>query len=198
MEETGFIQAFVSDPSGHWMEFTQRYGGVIKGQVFHLGFRGQDAEDALQEVFYELFKRDLARIRQWNPQRGAFMTFLRVVVSRILVDLHRSPKFRRDAQLDENSPELSCPSEGNKEADARECAAEEEIFGLIQQHLRQLVQSGSADAVDMLIFHCRYFELPGAVTARLTGLSENAVNLRFHRLKQEIQKFLHLKGLQII
>lgn len=199
MEEFDFVQKFLDDPADHWLDFAERYGGAIKALVYGFGFRANDAQDALQEVFYEIFRRDLARIRHWDPQKGSFTTFLKVVVSRILLDLRRSPKLRQQAHIQYNESE----TDGNpslehsaQTADARSYASDEEIFHILQQYLEQLIQSSKADTMDAVIFHCRYFELPGAVASRLTGLSENAVNIRFHRLKKQIKSFLDAKGLK--
>jgi len=200
MNEIDFVKHFLLHPEQQWSEFAERYGTLLEKLVYFFGFRGPQAEDALQDVFYELLRSDLARLKKWDPEKGSFRVFLKVVVSRILVDLLRGKKFRTIPGSQEN---LDCDrDQGLASPIAAACnprgvAEEEEMLRVLDDEIEGLIRSRRAKQVDAIILKCRYFEFPDSVTSRLTGLSENAVSSRFFRLRKVLQKRLKAKGIVI-
>lgn len=77
----------------------ERYGGLIATLANRYCKNPQDAEDAIQEVFVELWKNAW----RFRPTKGAEVTFVAMIARRRLVDLNRRRRDRPVVDVDVDS-----------------------------------------------------------------------------------------------
>lgn len=190
MTERELYEHVLEDPQRHWGPFAEQYGPLIERCVRFSGIAHRNWEDALQDVYYELLRHGMARLRKWSPERGSLSAFLRVVVCRILIDICRSSRYRCVPQPWED-PDSEGDYVEQRVADdgplARETAEEGERAVVFGERLDRLVAQGRIQATDALILKYKFYGFDAKEIAEALGKSENAINVRFHRLKERLQ-----------
>jgi RNA polymerase sigma-70 factor (ECF subfamily) len=86
-----------------------RYGGLVWSLARRLCPRGEDPEDAVQEVFLALWKG----AAQFDPEKGDESTFVAVVARRRLIDMRR--RLARHAEPGELPESVEAPGESHVE-----------------------------------------------------------------------------------
>jgi RNA polymerase sigma factor (sigma-70 family) len=192
MKDESLIRAFFDNPDQHWEEFAREYAVVVEHQIRAMGLHDEEFEDMLQEVYFVLLNKDMARLKQWNPERGAFPVFLKVVVSRIVIDLLRGSKFRHreTVSMDEEDSTRGTGAGWLRSSGPgpRTNAAQQEAMDRVEKAFDRLIESGKAQIEDKFIFQCKVQEIPTAIIAKLADMNASTVNVRYHRLKELLRQ----------
>lgn len=195
-DELRFLEQFLADTDRHGPRFVERYGVQIEQLVRGSSVPYRNWEDVLQDVYFELMRNDLARLRQWDPEIASFRVFLRVVVSHIIVDLVRGPTYRelpakdQEADGEDAAAGIAAPQDS-----PRDCARNGEFAERVEQALAELIESGQAQPLDVVIFRQKCLGADARSIARLVDSTENAVNIRYHRLNQNLRGLLKRRGI---
>lgn len=190
MNERELIDSFLADPDGNWHRFSGRYASLIERCVRFSRIPNLDIDDALQEVYFELLRNDMKRLRQWNPERGSFAGFLKVVVSRLLVDLFRRTHWEETSMSEAFADEKGIshtPEMGASDATPREEAVDEERLEAVWRETESLLRAGRAKPMDVIILRQKVLGLDSATIARGLGISAGLVDLRYHRVKANLR-----------
>lgn len=84
------------DPDRGWRAFIERHTPTLVSLIERAGLRDRDeAMEIYTLVCERLAEQDCARLRSWNPAKGALGAWLAVVVRRVTVDWVRSRAGRR-------------------------------------------------------------------------------------------------------
>ena len=165
-----------------WEDFFARYWRLIYATAARQGCSEHTAEEIVQEVMLTVFeKRDVFR---YDPARGRFRDWLRVVVLNAVRSHRRRPAERMrawgghaDALAEQKSAEPSPET-------AWEAAFEEAVLGVLLDTVRRQVAPETYQAFELLAIG----DLPGAQVAKITGLSRNAVYLARRRVLRRLRE----------
>lgn len=146
-------------------EFVDRYGGLLWSMALRFSKSEADAEDAVQEVFIELWKS----AKRFNPDAGSEKTFVSVIARRRLIDRLRGEKSRTETQ------ELVEFAEPENISVDRKIELDDEA-GKAVAILDQL-PSEQARTIRLSIFH----GLSHSQIAKTTGLSLGTVKTNIRR-----------------
>lgn len=193
------LENLLREPGSHWGEFAERFAPLIEGCVHSSMVPFANREDFVQDVYYELLRNDMSRLRRWDPQKGALPVFLKVVVSRIIVDLFRGRRYRSDPRPvtgdEEGDSDRAWERLESGDSSPREAAELRETWRVLRRELDTLRRHGKAQHVDLLILQGKLLDMDSSEIARITYLSENAVNVRFHRLRKHLMEKVRIEDL---
>ncbi len=160
----------------------------------------EDAQDITQEFFLRLLSRDYLKLA--DPQRGRFRTYLLTSLDRFMVNQWRKASA---AKRGGGTPMISLDAETAEQryhAEPADGLSPDRIFQkrwavtLLQQVLRRLGEecdrSGKRATFDALrpqVLGETSVESASAIAARL-GLTEGALRVTVHRLRQRYQEML--------
>lgn len=93
-------------------ECLDAYGNIVWALARRLAFNASDAEDAVQEIFIDLWKS----AHRFDPEQGSEVTFVAMIARRRLIDRNRATS-RRDAMLERARSLVSEPDPQRSDAD---------------------------------------------------------------------------------
>ncbi len=106
------LQRVAAGDSSAVDECHRRYGPLVWSLVRKFSRHWADADDAVQEIFIELWRT----AGRFDPQRASETTFISTVARRRLIDRHRKRSRRPDpVAIDEASLQASAQAEGRLE-----------------------------------------------------------------------------------
>jgi RNA polymerase sigma factor (sigma-70 family) len=86
----------VADPARGWRAFVDQYTPTLLALIARTGVPdGDDAGDVYLRVCERLVEDDCARLRRYDPRKGALAAWLTILVRRVVVDWIRSRAGRR-------------------------------------------------------------------------------------------------------
>lgn len=151
-------------------------------EIYAFAFRQTGDVEAAMDLTQEVFLAVLQSIRQYDPKRAAFRTWLYRIASNKLADLFRSPAYRF-RQKTVPLEELTLPGECSPE----ENWLEAEQLRQIQQHITEL-----PDDVQTILRLRFYGEKNFREIAEILSVPEGTVKTRYYAairvLKQEANK----------
>ena len=152
-----------------WEEFFGHYWPVIFALARCRGCSEYTAEEVVQDVMLNVFQqRDLF---QYDPARGRFRDWLSVVVRNKVAEHRRRPAGRIRGAGGDSDTNLPQPESDDTPADELwEAAFENALLVVLLDVVRREVNPRDYLAFELLAIN----ELPGAETARITGLTRNA------------------------
>ena len=143
-----------------------RYSGLIWSIARRMSPTDTDAEDAVQEIFIDLWKS----AHRFDPERSSEKTFVVMIARRRLIDRlrrhQRQPEF--DSLDHENAPEISGDAHNRMERDAEALLAAEALEQLRPEQ-RQLVELSVLKGI------------PHGEIARTTGIPLGTVKSHIRR-----------------
>jgi RNA polymerase sigma factor (sigma-70 family) len=164
-----------------WEEFFQRYGRVIYAAARSRGCREHTAEEIVQEVMLTVFQhRDVFR---YDPRRGRFRDWLRMVVRNAVAEHRRGPSQRVRAQGGSGEHFSELPNAALPDQ-AWEAAFEQSLLAALLEVVRREVTPETFQAFELTTLG----ELSGRQVAKLTGLSRNAVYLARKRVLRRLRE----------
>ena len=128
MQDSVLARVAIGDPSAV-KDCLQRFGGLVWSLARRLSPGASDAEDAVQEIFVDLWKS----AGKFDPAAGSEATFVAMIARRRLIDRLRARTRRKEDQL-RDTQDFDDPSEDPR-APRGELAAE---AGLAAKALAQL------------------------------------------------------------
>jgi RNA polymerase sigma-70 factor (ECF subfamily) len=164
------------------------------------GHTPEDAQDLTQAFFAHLLRKDF--LRNVGPEKGRFRSFLLACLKHFVADEWEKA---HAAKRGETSPELRLDLDGAEERYALEAGVEanaERLYerrwalNLLDHVLERLRQEAIAEGRDALFDElqgCLLGERPTETYAQLgarLGLSETAVKVTVHRLRQRYREVL--------
>lgn len=153
-EDTGALERLAQEDSGALREIMQAYGGLVWSLALRFCRERADAEDAIQEIFTDLWKS----AHRFDPKRASERVFISMIARRRLIDRLRRERRRGDvhARAAERETEFHAPGDtGERNWDAE--LAENAIDQLSNEQqrvlrmgiLQGLTQSEIATTTDM-------------------------------------------------
>jgi RNA polymerase sigma-70 factor (ECF subfamily) len=168
-----------------WRQFVDLYAPLVYGYARKQGLQDADAADLSQEVLGAV-SRAISRL-EYDPNRGAFRSWLFTVVRRKISNWRRAQRSRAKENQPADSRELNqCPL---PEAEQSEWEArwEERLFAWACQEVRREVTDGTWQA----FWRTAIDDLPGKQVAAELGMNVAAVyrarSRVLARLKEEIR-----------
>lgn len=170
------------DDAAEWTRFVELYTPVIRVFISTYGDLSEDdTDDAVQDIFVRLV--DVLRTATYRPEKGHFRAYLRTMVRRLLIDLHRRALVRgsgntisaEDMELLAETPDAATCVDMRLQA-SRHVAAVEHVLS------RTMLDSGTVAAY-------RAYALdgePAAEVAARLGLTLNALRQIKYRVNRMI------------
>jgi RNA polymerase sigma factor (sigma-70 family) len=189
-EDHILLENLLRDPYDHWKAFAERFAPLVEGCVHSSMVPSSNREDFIQDIYYELLRNDMSRLRRWDPKRATLRVFLKVVVSRIIVDLFRARRYRTEqrpgGRKHDDEEDRDWERIESKGPSPRDAAAIRESWKVLHREVLELMERGKARPVDLLIVQGKLMGMDSRDIAKMTNLSENTVNVRFHRLRKHL------------
>jgi RNA polymerase sigma-70 factor (ECF subfamily) len=115
-------------------ECLQRFGGLVWSLARRLSPSPSDAEDAVQEIFVDLWKS----AKRFDPRAASEATFVAMIARRRLIDRLRSRRRRREDPLEEGA-EASALAESPPGELAAEAALAAKALAQLRPEQRQVL-----------------------------------------------------------
>lgn len=160
------LKARQGDPYG-FQELVRRYLNQLQGFLRYLHAPTDKVEDLAQETFLKAFRS----LEGFDAQRP-FLNWLLSIARNTLYD--EWERYRRDQELERSQKAESTITPG----------IEDQV--IVRQTAQELLEAVS-DADRILLELRIYRDLPFAEIAGLTGETEGALRVRFHRLIQRLR-----------
>jgi RNA polymerase sigma-70 factor (ECF subfamily) len=163
----------------------REYGGAMLAVARRLLRNDEDAREAVQEAFLQAFRaighfRVEARLSTWLH---------RIVVNAALMR-HRTASRRPEVMIDDLLPQFAADGHHASEVDSLPATAE---TLLVNAETRAQVRACVAQLPDQfraVVVLRDLEELSTSETARVLGISENAVKIRLHRARMALRTLL--------
>ena len=192
-QESGLpIGCLEGDPAA-WDDFVRRFSPLIRQVIgatlarFNAADRSQDrVADLFQGVFLALWEDDRRRLRSFQGRNNCSVnTWLRVVVSRLVIDALRRTNPYTVALAEEQPDDDDAPS-GVVLADEAPLADDRvqarQALEFIQDELNEM------DQRDRLVLKLRFLDgMSGKQVAEMIGISRNHVDQISHRVKNRLK-----------
>jgi RNA polymerase sigma-70 factor (ECF subfamily) len=94
------VRRCIAGDAAAWEEIVQRYHRRIYNICYRFTGSGTDADDLAQEVFVKMYRT----LNTYEPERGAFMTWLTTMTRNLLVDHFRKTRQERVTDSLDTSP----------------------------------------------------------------------------------------------
>lgn len=130
-----FARVAAGEP-GAVRAFLAQYGGLVWSIARR--FEPADAEDAVQEIFFDLWRSAAA----YNPTLGSEATFVATITRRRLIDRRRSRRRRPTATEPIGNVELEAP--GARPDDSADAAKAANALGQLRPEQRQVLVLATA------------------------------------------------------
>jgi RNA polymerase sigma-70 factor (ECF subfamily) len=168
-----------------WAEFVDLYVPVIYGYARKQGLQDADAVDLSQEVIAAVAAA-VSRL-DYDPQRGAFRSWLFTVVRRKLANWRRAQKHRPQSTGARATQWLleQCPVPGGAEAEW-EAEWEQRVFAWACEQVRRDVSVATWQA----FWRTAIEDQPGKQVAADLGLSAGAVYLARRRVLARLKELI--------
>ena len=169
--------------------FVRRYRPPLVSFLSRRGLSPSAAEDAAQDVFLRLLRRDL--LLQADASKGRFRSYLLGIALRVLSEQRRRDRAeKRGGGWDQVPLESVAPASREAEAEFEACWLQE-----LMRRALAAVESGSPSLHEMLTYAAQGLG-PSEIAAQ-TGRSPGAVRVALHRarkrladeLKQEVARY---------
>jgi len=163
-----------------WQEFSDRYWRLIFAFAKNRNCSDHTAEEVVQEVMVEVFRyRDTF---SYDPSRGRFRDWLGTVVRNLVAKYRRQPAQRiRGRGGESNLPEPEV-KDGSPD-EVWDAAYEQAMLAVLLDVVRRAVTPDTYQAFELVAIR----GLSGDQTAKITGLSRNAVYLARKRVFERLQ-----------
>lgn len=172
MRDSGLIQQLLQQDQKGLEELARRYGSLMRYIISPILPDAQDREECMADVSILVWQK----IEQYDPDRGAFSTWLTALTRNAA--LNRARKRRQDPEP--LSPEHPSPTPGPEEQ-----ALRQELLEELRRALERL------SLKDQILFHRKYYYLQStAQIAAEMGMTERAVEGRLYRLKKQLRREL--------
>jgi RNA polymerase sigma-70 factor, ECF subfamily len=166
-----------------WQDFFDRYWRTIFALARHLGCQDQSADDVVQEVLLALFQQ--RHVFRYDPARGRFRDWLAAVVRNTVARRRRRREDRLRGRGHAPGESSAEPLDDQPAADAAcQAAFEDALLGTILDIARREVSPQTYQAFELAVLH----DMPGALVAKVTGLSRNAVYKARARVLERLQE----------
>lgn len=176
-----------------WDDFVRRFSPLIRQVIgatlarFNASDRSTDrVADLFQGVFLALWEDDRRRLRSFQGRNNcSFNTWLRVVVSRLVIDaLRRKTPYTvalaEEQADDEDTPGVVLADEGPL---ADERAESRQALDFVGEELSELSHR------DRLVVKLRFLDgMTGQQVAEMVGISRNHVDQIAHRVKNRLKE----------
>ena len=179
-----------------WQDFLDGYARLIRTTAHFtlLRYRPEQSEllldDACQEVYAALLENRGKRLRQFEGRRDCSLaTWLRLVVSRLVIDFLRKQARHEKYQADREKLDIArLPGSTRERPEEAVNAAHEKAF--VDQALTRLNDR------DKLLVRLLYDDgLPVETVARITGLKPGAIYTRLSRIRDRLRELAEKSGM---
>jgi RNA polymerase sigma-70 factor (ECF subfamily) len=186
----------------------QRYWYPLYAYVRRRGQGPEDAQDLTQEFFARLLRKEY--LRHADRQRGKFRTFLLISLQRFLVnEWEKSRSQKRGGgqavfSMDKDRTEERYQAEPSEESTPEKIFEKRWALTLLEQVLLRLREefnsNGKAEQFDRLkvLLWGEKGSPPYAQVAAELGLSESALKVAVHRLRQRYKELLRFEVAQTV
>ena len=196
--DLGLTRACADGHGQAWQDFLDGYARLIRTTVHMTLLRYKPEQfdllldDACQEVYTALLENDGKRLRQFDGRRDCSLaTWLRLVVSRLVIDFLRKQARHERHHVDRQAPDIE-KFPGSPGEHPEEVVTGEHEKAFVDKALDDLNDK------DKLLMRLVYDdELPVETVARITGLKPGAVYTRLSRIRDRFRVLAGKAGLKM-
>ncbi|MCG3198740.1 MAG: hypothetical protein GHCLOJNM_03245 [bacterium] len=187
-------QVEVSREEG-WSAFLQGFESFIRFRISLYRFSPEDAEDVFQEVCLRLAKDDSRLLREWDPNKAPLSGYLGVITSSVCLSFLKSAYYsysRRKVSLSDTEwrrGEVYALLEDTAPT-PEERLSRLERLERIETLLESWMRGRSLSAEDCLLVRLRIGGMSYREASNILGISLVNAKVRFHRLKEDLARFL--------
>ncbi|MBR4732618.1 MAG: sigma-70 family RNA polymerase sigma factor [Lachnospiraceae bacterium] len=183
MEDQLIVNLFFERSEKAISELANKYGKRCKALAVRILENEEDAEECVNDAY----------LAAWNNIPPEHPTFLGAYVARITRNLSLS-KVRADLALKRKSEYDVCVEELEEVLRSKENVEDAILTGELKGAINHFLEK--QEKTDRIIFVNRYWFCKNAnEIAKEIGQSTNYVNVRLHRLKERLQKYLKAEEL---
>jgi RNA polymerase sigma-70 factor, ECF subfamily len=168
-----------------WEKLVRLHTRQIYNICYRFTGRRHEAEDLTQEVFLRVYRT----LRNFEPERGAFNTWMTQVTRNLLIDHYRRTKRDRITDSMEDAPEVGIkPAQGRLPDQA---ALDSELSNQVQQALAKLSPELREAVILRDLQGFEYGEIQ-----KVLGVPEGTVKSRINRGRIELARRLEEVGIR--
>jgi len=184
--DTALVEQCLNGNGGAWEELVRNHARLVYGACYRFTGRGEDSQDLTQEVFLRVFRR----LHTFNPESGAFRTWLLRLTRNLLIDNYR--KTRKDQALDPLEDQIFALEEkSGLGADAERLVNRREASELLSRSLQKLSPELREAVILRDLEQLEYREI-----AQTLEIPEGTVKSRINRGRRELARQLRALGVQ--
>jgi RNA polymerase sigma factor (sigma-70 family) len=173
------VDGLIAGDDNSWREFLHMAGPIIVSGCRRAGLDRDETDDIAQKVVLKLLEYDCRSIRRLVITTDeAFFGWVKVIVSRTVLDHIRRSGFQRDRETS------WAFDKWRDELDAQDVEGRTEKAVLLENAVKQLPDK------DQALFWMDAEGLMGKEIARILGTNLNTVQQRLTRLRQKIRSIL--------
>ncbi len=172
------VDGLIARNDGSWREFLRLVGPLIKGLCHRSELSDDEVEDVAQSFVLKLLEKDCRALRGLRiAKEESFYGWVKVVVSRVIIDHAREGEARRDRELRSYGERFGEPLSGK-------AASEIETKVMLEQAIKELTPS------ERTLFRLDYSDLRDKEIARILGVRLDTAQQRLSRLRKKLRGIL--------
>ena len=190
----GLVRRCVAGDSVAWEEIVQRYHRRIFNICYRFAGTSDDAQDLTQEVFIKMYRT----LASFDPEKGAFTTWITTMTRNLLVDHFRKTKQDRatdslDAGLGEEEDSATL---GDRIQDTAPAADDRIQRRQTQEMVQKAIQKLSPELREAVILRDLQ-DMDYKEIAQALKVPEGTVKSRINRGRMELAKILQRTNRQV-
>jgi RNA polymerase sigma factor (sigma-70 family) len=199
-ESLEIISLLREDPEKGMMLLLERHCSLLHHVVTQFSRDPRYRDDLFQEVVLELLEKGQQTLAKWDPDRGAFTSYLYLVVSSIcrlhVRGVERKKNRVVDREIEEGDEDCPGFEAMDPSSTPRTNAALTEAAHLLAVCFHKLISAGAARDQDLLLVGMRAEGHSAAFVARFLGIEEEVIHLRYSRVRGRLRECLAKHGLE--
>jgi RNA polymerase sigma factor (sigma-70 family) len=174
-----FVDSLITRDSDTWQRFLVEMGPMLKGICNKSNLDDEEADDIAQVVVLKLLEKDCKALRGLKVDSNrAFFAWVKIVISRTVIDHARSLGLRRERE-----------SSAAKEQSVMHADPPGPLLGMaVRSELEKVLAEFSA--LDRTLFWMDFRDVPDAEMARITGAGVAMVQKRLSRMRKKLNPIL--------
>jgi len=167
------VDGLIARDDAVWRVFLQEAGRILQGVGGRAGLDEDEIEDIAQLFVLKLLDGDCRILRALEVKEKGFWAWVKVVLSHLVIDHVRGVSLRKEVES-KYARERGASSRGS--------------YSLVEDRLTLEKVVGELEPLDQMVFWLDYNDLKDSEIAKLTGMSEAAVQQRLSRLRRKLGK----------
>ncbi|MBL8880394.1 MAG: sigma-70 family RNA polymerase sigma factor [Phycisphaerales bacterium] len=198
MPESTSVELLTRLLGGHdelaWREFVDRYAPFLSAAACKIGLRTTDAADAVQETLIAVYRRFEQSQNPWDPTKGRFRSWLRRVLKNKVIDIQKRLGLAAQRLALAGRAQggtIAVEELASDDEEKIERILDEEWRMNLLRRARQALRREFSPETLMAFDAVTAGGQSPAATARLLGMSRNAVDIAKWRVLRRLRQVVH-------